>query len=204
MNLPPSLICPTASRNSARRGAAGFTLPEVLISAVVFVLLVSGVIFAHLFGLSMFRITETTLSATDDARKTIGRMADEIRTARATWIGDVKNGVFEARLDGESQQGTSLLIQPTGGSSNFIIYFVNPSDSTFRRTTSDPDSASILAESITNTVIFSAQDYSGNVLTNNQNNRAIRVNLEFYQPRRYRQLADYYKLETAVTRRSLE
>lgn len=204
MKLLPSFPCRLPHRRRTVRGAGGFTLPEVLISAVVFVVLVSGVLFAHIFGLSMFRITETTLSATDDARKTIGRMAEEIRAARATWIGEVKDGVFEARLDGETQQGTGLLIQPRGSSSNFIIYFVNPSDKTFRRTTSHPDSANILAESVTNLMVFSARDYSGDVLTNNQNNRAIHVSLEFYQPRRYRQLADYYKLETAVTRRSLE
>ncbi|MFO1515098.1 MAG: hypothetical protein U1F83_19700 [Verrucomicrobiota bacterium] len=107
-------------------------------------------------------------------------------------------------LDGEKQQGTALLIRPTTNTANFIIYFVNPSDQTFRRTTSTPGSAMVLAESITNSLVFRAQDYRGNVLTNNQNNRVIHVNLEFYQPRRYMQVADYYKLETSVTRRALE
>jgi prepilin-type N-terminal cleavage/methylation domain-containing protein len=180
----------------------GFTLPELLISITVFSLLVTGIIFAHLYGLSMFRITETTLNATDDARKTIGKMANEIRTCKTALVGNVKNGVFVAQLDGEIQQGAGLLIQPTTNNTQYIIYFVNPSDQTFRRTTSTPGSATVLAESITNNLVFSAQDHLGQVLTNNQNNRVIHVNLEFYQPKRHRQIADYYQLETSVTRRA--
>lgn len=183
--------------------AGGFTLPEILISVTVFIILIGGVLSAHLFGLSMFRITETKLNATDDARKMIGRMANEIRTCKTTWVGNVRNGVFEALLDGETQQGSGLLLYPTTNTANYIIYFVNPSDETFRRTTG-PGSTTILAESITNTVVFSAQDHLGNVLTNNRNNRVIHLNLEFYQPKRHLQVADYYKLETSVTRRALE
>jgi hypothetical protein len=131
-------------------------------------------------------------------------MTEEIRTCKSTWIGDVKNGEFLALLDGETQQGSGLLIYPTTNTANYIIYFVNPTDKTFRRTTSQSGSAAVVAESITNTVVFQAQDHLGNVLTNNQNNRVIHLNLEFYQPQRYLQVADYYKLETAVTRRALE
>lgn len=190
--------------NASTTPEGGFTLPEVLIASTVLILLVGGIIFANLFGLSMFRITETKLNATNDARKTIAKMANEIRTCKSTWIGNINGGVFEALLDGETQQGTGLLIQPTTNAASYIVYFVNPSDKTFRRTTSTPGSATVLAGSITNTVVFRAQNHLGTVLTNNQNNRVIHVNLEFYQPKRNLQMADYYKLETAVTRRALE
>ena len=69
----------------SRRGATatperGFTLPELMIAITVFTLLIGGVVFAHLYGLSMFKITETKLSATDHARRMLWRIADEIRT----------------------------------------------------------------------------------------------------------------------------
>jgi hypothetical protein len=189
-------------RRTGRSG--GFTLAELLVAITVFVFVVGGVVFANLYGLSMFRITETTLSATDDTRQLIGRLANEVRSCRSTWVGRVNNGVFEAALDGEVQQGGALLIQPTTNSANYILYFVNAADQTFRRTTSSPGSAVIVAESLTNTIVFRAQDHLGHVLTNNQNNRVIHLDLEFYQPRRHLQLADHYQLETAVTRRALE
>lgn len=120
---------------------------------------------------------------------------------KGTWIGNVRNGVFEALLDGERQQGTGLLIQPTTNLTNVVIYFLNPSDETFRRTTSTPGTTTILARSITNSVVFASQDFRGNVLTNNQNNRVVHLSLEFYQPKRAMQIADYFKFETSVTRR---
>lgn len=202
MKLPASVS--VSHPNVPIEQRAGFTLPEVLVAMTVFMLLIGGVVSAHLFGLSMFRITETKLNATDDARKVIGRMADEIRTCRSAYIGDVKNGEFLELFDGEKQVGSGLLIYPTTNLANYVIYFVNPTDKTFRRTTSEPDSATVVAESVTNAVVFRAQDHLGNVLTNSQNNRVINVNLEFYQPPRHLQRADYYKLETAVTRRALE
>jgi hypothetical protein len=150
----------------------------------------------------MFRITETTLNATDSARKTIGKMTEEIRTCNNAWVGNVKNGVFEALLDGEAQEGAGLLIHPTTNTASFVIYFVNPSDQTFRRTTSTPGSAVIVARSVTNSVVFRAQDHAGNVLTNNRNNRVIHIDLKFHQAKRQMQIADYYQLETSVTRRA--
>jgi prepilin-type N-terminal cleavage/methylation domain-containing protein len=193
-----------SSRGASPMLRRGFTLPELLVAMTVFVLLLGGVVFAHLYGLSMFRITETKLNATEDARKTMGRMANEIRTCKDTWVGNVKSGIFVSLLDGEKQQGTALLINPTTNSAKYILYFVNPADETFRRTTSTPGSATRLAESLTNTVVFSATDHLGTVLTNNQKSRVIHVNLEFYQPKRHMQVADYYKLETAVTRHASE
>ena len=68
----------------------------------------------------------------------------------------------------------------------------------------------MVARTITNTVVFRAQDYLGRVLTNNQNNRVIGLNLQFYQiefpvyligPGYY---FDYYELRTKITRRVLE
>jgi hypothetical protein len=109
-------------------------------------------------------------------------------------------------LDGETQQGNSLFIYPTTNTANYIVYFVNSSDETFRQTVAAPSGTNtvILADSVTNTIAFTAQDFSGNVLTNSQNNRVIHLTLEFYQPARFMVGADYYKIETSMTRRTLQ
>jgi prepilin-type N-terminal cleavage/methylation domain-containing protein len=194
--------------SSRRRGptatGAGFTLPELMISITVFLLVVGGVVSANLFGLRMFQITENKLSASDAARKAIGQMTDEIRTCNSAWVGNISNGTFVAHLNGEAQTGNGLQICPTTNASNFIIYFINASDQSFRRTTSAAGSTTVLARSVTNAVAFRAQDFSGNVLTNNQNNRVIHFDLEFLQPARYGVVADSYKLETSMTRRALQ
>jgi len=184
---------------------AGFTLPEVLIASTVFLLVIIGIVSANLFGLKMFQITQAKLNVVTWSRETSDKMTAEIHACNSVWIGNVAtNGVFQTLLDGETQRGNGLLIYPTTNTTNYIIYFVNPADQTFRRTTGQPGTAEVLADSVTNPVVFAAQDFSGNVLTNNSNNRVIHLTLEFYQPARYLLGADYYKLETSVTRRALQ
>ena len=184
---------------------AGFTLPEILIAMSVFLLMLIGIISANLFGLRMFQITNTKLNVITWSRETSEKIAAEVHACNSVWVGNVNtNGVFAMLLDGETQQGTGLLIYPTTNTTNYIIYFVNPSDQTFRRTTGQPGTAEILADSVTNTMAFAAQDFSGNVLTNNENNRVIHLTLEFYQPARFLLGADYYKMETSMTRRAVQ
>jgi prepilin-type N-terminal cleavage/methylation domain-containing protein len=188
------------------RPDAGFTLPEVLIASTVFLLVIIGIVSANLFGLKMFQITQTKLNVVTWSRQTSDKMTAEVHACNSVWVGNIAtNGVFETLLDGETQQGNGLLIYPTTNTNNFILYFVNPSDQTFRRTTGQPGTAVVLADSVTNTLVFAAQDFSGtNVLTNNSNNRVIHLTLEFYQPARYLLGADYYKMETSMTRRALQ
>jgi prepilin-type N-terminal cleavage/methylation domain-containing protein len=188
--------CPTPDR--------GFTLPEILIAMAVFLLVLGAIISANVFGLKMFQMNQAKLNVTRWSRETIEKITAEVHACNTVWVGDVTNGVFEGLLDGETQQGTALLIYPAANTTNYIIYFVNPTDKTFQRTTDQPGTAEVLADSVTNTIIFTAQDFSGNVLTNKNNNRLIHLTLEFYQPERFMQGADYYKLETSMTRRALQ
>lgn len=169
----------------------------------VFLLVVGGIVSANLFGLRMFQITETKLNVTTWSRQTIEQITGEIHACNSLSILTIDtNGNSTGLLDGETQQGNALQIYPTANTNNYIVYFVNLADQTFRRTDQSSNTV-ILADSVTNTIAFSAQDFSGNVLTNIQNNQVIHLTLEFYQPERFMQGADYYKLETAVTRRGL-
>jgi len=205
MKLPVPF--PDSGHNRGPGPDTGFTLPEVLMATMVFLFMVGGIIAANLFGLRMFQVTQTKLNVTTWSRETVGQLADEVRSCNSVWVGNIStNGVFETLLDGETQQGSGLLIYPGTNTTNYIVYFVNPADETFRQTVASASGTNtvILADSVTNTITFSAQDFSGNVLTNNANNGVIHLTLEFYQPERFMLDADYYKLETSVTRRALQ
>ncbi len=197
MKLP----LPISRRDRRPAADQGFTLPEVLIALTIFMLMIGGIIFANLFGLKMFQMTETKLNVARWSRETSERLLDEVHTCNSAQVVSVSNGVFVTLLDGETQRGSGLLIYPSANTNRYVIYFVNAADQTLRRTTDQPASTVILAGSVTNSLAFSAQDFSGNVLTNNLNNRVIHLALEFYQPERFMQHADYYKLETAVKQR---
>ena len=185
----------------------GFTLPEILIALTVFMFVLAGIIAANLFGLRMFQVNAAKLNATEWSRNTFGKITDEIHTCNTVTVGNMTtSGNFEGLLSGEVQQGTAIEIQPTTNTASLIYYFVNSLDGTFRQTMSAPSGTNtiILADSVTNTIIFTAQDFSGQVLTNSQNNQVIHLTLEFYQPEHYMVGPDYYKLETSVTRRSVQ
>jgi type II secretory pathway pseudopilin PulG len=184
----------------------GFTLPEILIAMAVFIFVVGGIIAANLFGLRMFQANAAKLNATEWSRNTFGKITDEIHTCNTVLVGNMTNGNFEGLLPGEVQQGTAIEIQPTTNTASLIYYFVDSYDGTFRQTVSTPGGTHtiILADSVTNTMVFQAQDFSGQVLTNSQNNQVIHLTLEFYQPEHFMVGPDYYKLETSVTRRAVQ
>lgn len=199
MKLQFPLLGP--NRSGGRRRFGAFTLPEVVVAMAVFILVVAGVLSTHMFGLRLFEANKTKLTATEWSRQTFGKITDEVRSCSAVQIGNVKNGVFEALLDGEVQTGTGLLIYPTADTNHYVVYFLNTADRTFRRTTEQPGSAVILADAVTNSAIFSAQNLMGQVLTNNLNNRVIHLELDFYQPERFLVDSNNYRLETSVTKR---
>ena len=190
------------SRVRSQTPDQGFTLPEILIALTIFLFIIVGITYAHLFGLRMFQMTNTKLRVTQWARLTIENLTDQIHGSYNVQVGNKTPGGFTGFLPGETNQGTSLLIQPTENTNNYIVYFVNLADQTFQRT-DQSGNAVILADSVTNTVAFSAEDFSGNVLTNNQNNQVIHLMLEFYHPPTYMESADYFKLETSMKQRVL-
>ncbi len=97
--------------------------------------MVGGIIAANLFGLRLFQVTQTKLNVTTWARETVEQITAEVHACNAVWVGNITtNGVFEGLLDGETQQGAALLIYPTTDTNSYIVYFVNPSDETFRQT----------------------------------------------------------------------
>jgi len=193
------------SRQTATvRLKAAFTLPEMLISMTIFGFLGIGILSATLMGMRWFQINQTKMLATSGALKTIGKMTDEIRGGTSILVGNLStNGVFTSRTNGQTQLGTSLVIYPTTNTTNFILYFLNANDQTLRRTCTGSGLTTILAKAVTNSVVFQAQDFAGNVSTNNQNLRTIRFTMQFFQTAPNTAMPDSYTLDTAVTRRSL-
>ncbi|HUC84177.1 MAG TPA: prepilin-type N-terminal cleavage/methylation domain-containing protein, partial [Candidatus Acidoferrales bacterium] len=192
MKVLPAISAADQPTSAAR----AFTLPELLIAVTIFLLMVAGLLAANLFGLRIFQMSTTKLNATQWSRETLMRITDEIHSCDSAQVGVVSNGVFSAFLDGESEAGNGLFINPTSDTNSYILYFVDTDDQTFRRTTDQPNSTLILASDVTNTVAFAAEDFLGNVLTNSSNSQVIHLTLQIYQPGLFLQDADFYQLET--------
>jgi type II secretory pathway pseudopilin PulG len=187
-----------------------FTITEVMVAMALLSMVVIGVLSGHFFGMRLFQLTKAKLGASEEARMALNRLTDEIRSAKVLDVGTGSLSSFVECGIGTLQQGNALQIYTNSDTNTFIRYFRDPADKKLKRTVNGLSAVSIVANAITNTVLFTSEDHLGTVLTNGQNNRVIGLKLEFYQiaypvvsvgPGG---LFDYYQLSTRITRRAFD
>ena len=197
------------SQFKTARGQVAYTLVEIMVTAAIMMMVLAGIIETQYFGMQMYQITKAKLGASDQARAAISKLVDEIRSCKIVKVGAGSLGGFTQDPDGVLEIGGALQIYATTNTNNFIRYFFDPADKKLKRTTNGLGYALVIADSISNSIVFSEEDFAGNVVTN-QNNRVIGVMLQFYQisypiinigPGG---LFDFYQLHTRITRRVLE
>jgi hypothetical protein len=191
---------------TGRRG--GFTLTELMVTLALTMVIVGAAVMAHLYGIHMFEFVRPKVVACDEARDTVSRLIEEIRSANEIKVGtgNLTNFV-EAPLN-TAQMGNAIRVFPTTNTTVFVTYFWDATDQTLKRT-ADRRTAMILARSVTNQFVFSARDFQGTLLSNADNNRVIDVELKFNQmqypkaPPGKGNLYDFYQVRTRITRRML-
>jgi hypothetical protein len=193
----------------SRRCCRAFTLLEVLITFVTAVFVLGGALGAYLYGARMTQVVQPKLMASDQARKAVALVTEDIRAAYTVKVGNRTGTAFSPSAPNTAQLGNALCINPTADPNRFILYFWDSSDKNLKRTTNNAVAPVILASSISNALVFSAEDFKGNILSNDVNNFVIGLNLQFYQIQ-YPVTAvgaggfyDWYQLRAKVTRRIL-
>ncbi len=195
---------------ASRRWERAFTLTELMVGVSVLIVVLLGVLSGHFFGMKMFQITKAKLGASDEARKAVAKLTDEVRGAKWLQVGTGNAISFSPIPDGEPQRGSAVEIYSTEGTNQFVRYFLDTEEKRLKRITSENSSPQIIATAITNQIVFASENRSGTVLTNSENNRVLSLTLQFYQiqypivkvgPGEY---YDFYQLRTRITRRTLE
>lgn len=205
------------NQNIPRRNTA-FTLAEVMVASSIFVMLMSSLVYTFLFGLHLQETMATKLGASDNARKALIHLTDEIRSATTIKIGSGDPASFVAAGTNAPQTGTSMQILTSTNTNSWVCYYyeTNGASANFSKLcrTDSPGNGgatTVIASSVTNIVkLFTSEDPYGNPLMNNQQaNRVIGVTLQFYQleyplvkvgPGNF---YDFYQLHTRVTRRKI-
>jgi hypothetical protein len=168
------------------------------------------VVYTQLFGIRMFNVTSTRVSASDNARKVLNRVRDDVRSGKLLYVGSGSSTDFTHVVLNSLHQGNALQIYPTTDTNVFIRYYVDTASQTLRRTTSGTGQVQVLAPYLTNQIAFIAEDFKGRPLTNDQNNRVIKMVLDFYQwefpvaQAGAGAFYDSYHLQTRITRRTIE
>ncbi len=190
-----------------RLGQLGFTVTEIMVASVIFLFVIGGVMTTHYFGLSMYGMTQERLGASDAMRRALNLLNTEIRSARSLLIGTGSLSSFTEVPINTLQQGNSIQIYPTTDTNVFIRYYLDTADKKLKRLTNAPSSAKVIAEAISNTTVFSCQDFRGTTITNRFGNYVLDVRLQFFElqgskipigPGNY---YNSYKLHTKVTLR---
>ena len=176
----------------------------------LFSLVVIGVVYSQLFGMRMFNVTSTRVAASDNARKVLNRVRDDVRSGKLLYVGNGGSAGFTNIPQNGLRQGNALQIYPTTASNVFVRYYLDVATQSLKRTTSGTGQVQVLAPYLTNQIAFVAEDFGGHTLTNDQNNRVIKMVLDFYQwefP--VAQVGagafyDSYHLQTRITRRTID
>src|SRR5438552_2085198 len=121
------------------------------------------------------------IAITDIARSAVNRVSDEIRAAKMVEIGNGNSASFSVIADNLPQIGNALQVYASTNTNSFVRYFMDPKESALKSMPSGSSAATVVASFVTNALVFRAEDFLGNVLTNNQDNRVIKMTLEFYQ-----------------------
>jgi type II secretory pathway pseudopilin PulG len=168
--------------------SSAFTLAEAVVMMATLVILLTAVICANLFGLSMSVRQQIWLSASDDAAQALGKLMTDIRSGATNYVGNGNLGGFTNSVSGSPHTGNALMIYvgTTNSGTNipFVYYYYDTVSNILYRTnytgSNYGDFKLVSANPITNdNPIFTETDYLGNVLTNTIATPIIQVYLSF-------------------------
>lgn len=183
------------------------SLAEMMVATSIFGLSVLGLVYAQIFAMRQDALVNSKLGASDESRQAFIRLSDEIRAAQMWLMGNGTDTAFTRIPNGDEQKGTALQIYPTTDSGTYIRYFFDTNNCRLCRSVSGTSGFDIIANHLTNTMYFQAEDFAGNVKSDLSYRYVIAVKMEFAQFQYPMTRVgggnyyDYYKLEFRVTPR---
>lgn len=157
-----------------------FTIPELTVTLAVCVIVSAAVAGGHLFGARMTELTQTKVHTSDRARQLMRLLGTDVRNSQKLRIGNGSSSFFTAAPSTTPQQGNALQIYPGDDTNVFIRYFYNPSDKTLQRM-DDDGTFTPVASGVTNSIVFTLEDFAGAVLNDRQRNAVVGVDLRFHR-----------------------
>ena len=166
-------------RRSSRQ--RGLTLVEMMVTMGVFSLSVLALISAHMFGLKQDELVQSKLGASEQARRGFDQMAQDVRGSKRWSVGNGTRTSFSPIADDSVQQGTALQLNLTTDTNSYIRYYFEPSKSRLCRVKSGQSGYKVIAQDLTNTLYFTAEDYRGSNQTTLTYKGLVNVRLQFRQ-----------------------
>ena len=158
------------------RSCSAFTLNEMLVTSTLFLMLLGGFLSAQLFGVRLYEISKAKLSMTDDAPRIFNQLASEIHSAKFIQVGSGSSNRFAPATLSAPRMGNALQISTSLSGTPYIRYYLDSSDFTLKRMDTNGTISSV-ARSITNNIVFSIINRFDDILTNEQPQKIIQIEL---------------------------
>lgn len=169
---------------SRSRMGRGFTMAELMMATASMILVLGAIIALNLWGLAMTQRSQIWLLANDDARKGLGKLHTDLRTANTIYVGSGDLNGFTNAVATNIQAGNAMKVYASTNTNSWSLYYYSSASNTLYRTNWDGLATgnfdAVLANPITNdNFIFTEQDYLGNILSNATPYPVIAIYLSF-------------------------
>ena len=158
----------------------------------------------HLAGLEFNEFVRPKVENSQYARETLSRLIEEVRSATWTQVGTGTVSTFSPIAPNKLQVGNALRIYTTTNNSPYVYYYLDSFAGTLQKIPLSSTNVQTIATSVTNATVFSMEDLSGTVLTNNQNNAVLSVLFQMLRPSSKSGMSDAYQIRAKTTRRNIQ
>src|SRR3954471_13824277 len=112
---------PTSSL-PARAHQRAFTLAEVLVSMLIFMMVIASTIMIHFYGTRLNELSKARLGVVGDARRALGTWVEEVRSAKIVQLGEGSINSFREAPLNALQQGNAIQIYASTNTNSFTRY----------------------------------------------------------------------------------
>jgi len=119
----------SASHAAVQRSSLAYTLTEIMVTMAIVVMVLAAMISCHLLGLKLFELTKAKLGASDDARRSIGLMISEIRSAKFVRVGSGDLADFKEVDVNTPHVGNAMQVYPSTNTNFWVTVlfgFIGP------------------------------------------------------------------------------
>jgi hypothetical protein len=199
----PRALFLSRRRQLRSRGELGRTLVELMVASGLLALVVLAILSCHLAGMRFTGFVLPKIQNAEYSRQLVGRMIEEIRCANTVAIGTGTLSGFTAAAANRPQAGNAIRVYALTNSTSYIYYFQDTNTWTVHRMDLNSTQALMIADQVTNLLVFSMENFKGTTLTNPQNNCVLSMLLQMRRPTSVQGVSDTLQVRTKITRRNI-
>jgi len=170
---------------------SGLSMVEMMVSMAIFILLMTAVIYANIFGMRYDQLVCSKLGASEQSRRSFEKLTSDIRSSKIWRIGTGNRTAFTPLPNATNMIGNAIQLSPSTDTNLWVRYYfetngpftTQPNGRLCRLTSAGQ--YTICAQYLTNSsgtsMVFSAQNYLGQQMTDYQAKYVIDTLMEFSQ-----------------------